>query len=205
MPRYFARRNHPRCICQPQSALYYGANNDTQRMLTNAAFKDTLQELGSHEEYLRYQRNLYSIGKGGLEQYNAERIIERYMTSYQCKGGQSSSEWKQTQKTITNEYCKRDGSQNKRIRSLISKHMVQITGGESFTRDQAQFQLGGGVLTMTDIRGSILKCSVSTVPADQLGEKESSMSFNWINVLRRYKGRGINLAEVNLYKYVAKY
>ena len=34
-PRFHARRNHPRLLQQPHSFLYYGGNNDTQRLLCN--------------------------------------------------------------------------------------------------------------------------------------------------------------------------
>ena len=33
--KYVGRRNHPRIVLGPYSALFFGANNDTQRILVN--------------------------------------------------------------------------------------------------------------------------------------------------------------------------
>ena len=34
-PRYHCRKNHPKILAEPYSFLYYGGNNDTQRLLCN--------------------------------------------------------------------------------------------------------------------------------------------------------------------------
>ena len=40
-PRYHCRRNHPKILAEPHSFLYYGDNNDAQRLLCNKTGYDT--------------------------------------------------------------------------------------------------------------------------------------------------------------------
>ncbi len=204
LPRYFARRNHPRTIGGPQSGLYYGANTDTQRLLVSADEKILLQKLGNDKSKLfRYNKNLQTLGRAGLEAQNAIKILERYLTSYQCKGGDSSADWKKTQETITRAYCENRDNGEKKLRSLVAKQMYEISSGMSMTRDQASFQLSGGCLTM-GTNDVILKCTVNSIPADRLGESDSR-GFQWHNVIKKYKQRGLPLDGLNMYQFIAWY
>jgi hypothetical protein len=204
LPRYNARRNHPRLIAGPQSNLYYGANTDCQRLLVGGDEKEIRRRLDDdHGKFIKYNKNLHILGKPGLERMNAIKILERYLTSYQCKGGESSDDWKKSQQALTREYCRLDGNADRNLRSLVSKQMSEISGGTSFSRDQAAFQLSGGVLTMSTSE-NILKCTVNSVRADTLVDNNAN-SFQWNNVLRKYKNRSAELETENLYRFIAWY
>ena len=99
---------------------------------------------------------------GGLEKHNGAHICEEYLTSYNCKGGEASVNWDASSKAITDEYCSRNGNETRTLRSLVSKHMNEVTNGMSITRDQSQFLLGGGHLKRNSI-GTPRKCSVNTM------------------------------------------
>ena len=144
-PRFLARRNHPRILQQPYSFPWYGANNDTQIFLINSTGPETLEEIG-HKEYEKMTCNLVAAGVGGLEHHNGVFVTEEYLTKYSCKGGDNSANWNSNIQTITDQYCDREDTQKRNVRSLIGKHMSTISGGMSTPRDHSLFTLGGGLL-----------------------------------------------------------
>ncbi len=203
-PRYLARRNHPRILQQPYSFTWYGANNDTQQMLINATSQSTLSILGSAENYEKYHCNLSAAGVQGLEHHTGLDMVEEYGCSYSCKGGENSANWQSVSRTITEEYCARPGNGDRSIRSLVAKHMNEISKNMSVTRDQSQFLLGGGSLKRSSV-GTPLKCSVSSMDVSELAndERECPNNFQWHNIQKRYRERPIELEHENLYTYCA--
>jgi len=124
-----------------------------------------------------------------LEAQNAiSKILEQYLTSYQCKGGESSADWKKTQESLTRAYCQNRDNGEKTLRSLDAKQMLyEISSGSSMSvsRDQAAFQLSGGKLKM-GTNDVILKCTANTIPADRLGVRDSR-GFQW----HKYMSHGV--------------
>ena len=131
-PRFYARRNHPRIVQSPYLFHFYGANCDSQPLLVNQNGDSYLQEIGS-ENYKNYYFNLLCSGHAGLEQHNAGYVVEEYISSYSCKGGENSRLWKQTSESVIKEYCSRPQNSNKTIRSLVAKHMNEIASGCSIS------------------------------------------------------------------------
>ena len=87
---------------------------------------------------------------------------------------------------ITDAYCDDERNVDKTVRSLIGKHMNEITNGMSIPKDQAVFCLGGGLLKRSDI-GSTLKCSINMIPLEDLHvilgseeEQRKAKAFNWV-------------------------
>ena len=148
-------------------------------------------------------KNLIAVGKGGLEHFNGDHICEEYICSYACKGGELLDHWQSAARSITDEYCERIGSEDRSLRSLIGKHMVELTNGESVVRDHTQFLLGGGQLTRNSM-GTPRRCSVNQLSVDHL-ESTSRSSFVWNNVEYNYKRRPVILEDINLYKFCANY
>ena len=206
-PRLVARRNHPRIIQEPYAFLRYGANNDTQPLLINDRGNDAVSSMG-FEEYEQYYTNLLAAGMGGLEKHNGAHICEEYLTSYNCKGGEASVNWDASSKAITDEYCSRNGNETRTLRSLVSKHMNEVTNGMSITRDQSQFLLGGGHLKRNSI-GTPRKCSVNTMNFEDFvtdDDNDSNRnSFTWKNIERFYMNRDQDLSDINLYTFCAKH
>ena len=208
-PKFIARRNHPRVLQEPYSFPFYGANNDIQHLLVNSSSDSTNDTLGgTTERYDQYQRNLRSAGMGGLEHHNGLHIVEEYVTSYACKGGENSANWEETSRTVTEEYCQRQGNEARTIRSLLGKHMNVITGGMTVTRDQSQFLLGGGLLKRSS-QGTPLKCSVNSVELDELGTNDTDengnpiagTNFTWKNIVIKYKARPQAEENTNIYQF----
>ena len=83
-PRFRARRNHPRILQQSQSFLYYGGNNDTQRLLSNRTGYVTCIEKGINYAYFLAQLNIH--GCVGFEQYTASRLLENIFANTLPKG-----------------------------------------------------------------------------------------------------------------------
>ena len=179
-PRFLARRNHPRILQQPYLFPWYGANNDTQIFLINSTGPETLEEIGP-EQYEKMTCNLVAAGVGGLEHHNGLFITEEYVTKYSCKGSENSANWDSNIQTITDQYCDREDTQKRNVRSLVGKHMSTISGGMSTPRDHSLFTLGGGMLKRNSV-GTPFKCSVSSVDIDSFGtegtneEKKVSMA-----------------------------
>ena len=207
-PKFIARRNHPRVLQQPYSFPFFGANNDIQHLLVNSSSESTHTELGgTTERYDQYQRNLRSVGMGGLEHHNGLHIAEEYTTSYACKGGENSANWEATSRAVTEEYCQRQGNETRTIRSLLGKHMNVITGGMTITRDQSQFVLSGGSLKRSS-QGTPLKCSVNSIDLDGLGRNQADEDgneldnrFQWKNIENKYKLRAPTEDHLNVYQF----
>jgi PIF1 helicase. len=209
LPKYVACRNHPRIIAEPTCSLYFGANNDIQPLLINSSYETLKEEFnGSDEEYDCFFRNLLTIKMGGLEHFNASHTINQYLTSYQCKGGKSTDEWKHKIQQLTESFCSDVSNEEKSIRSLIGKHMHDIPKAMSVTRDQSQFMLGGGILKRTSY-GTIRRCSVSSLYWEDLLDCQSigaeggtnPKRFVWPQILSLYKARSADLHDVSVYTF----
>ena len=207
-PRVVPRRNHPRTTQKVHGAAYYVANSDTQIILVNATSDVTRQTLND-EEYESFSNNLTAAGLSGLEHHNGSYIMAMYATSYHCKGGENSQNWEAASRSVTNEYCNRTGNETRTLRSLMGKHMSEITRGMSLSKDQCLFLLGGGILKRSS-RGKPYTCSVSSLEIDQLGaggsgtdapSQRGQASFIWPNITKKYKSRCGTLSHLNLYKY----
>jgi hypothetical protein len=202
MPRFVARRNHPRIIQQPYAFFFYGANNDIQILMNNATGKETLAELGI-EEYERFTCNLAVAKMGCLEHGKSHDVLEEYLTKYTCKGGDNSNSHEETIRTVTDKYCSGIDNASKSLRSLMGKQMNQVSSGMSITRDQCQYMLGGGNLKRNTC-GSPLKCSVTSVSLDDFGDSDIQVkNFTWQNIVARYKSRSEEHYTLNIYRYCA--
>ena len=101
-PRYHCRRNHPRILAEPHSSLYYGGNNDTQRLLCNRTGYDTcIKKKINYEDFI-IKRNIHCCA--GFEQYTASHLIEDYITKYNTKGGLNSDNWNVSFQSIIKDY-----------------------------------------------------------------------------------------------------
>ena len=209
MPKYEARRNHPRIITQPHAALYYGANNDTQVLLNNQTGKELISILGV-EGYKKFTSNMIAAKMGGLEPGQSENLLEEYLTGYACKGGESSAEFEETQQIITDKYCAMDSNSTKSLRSLMGKQMNAVTGGMSVTRDQCQFILSGGKLKRNS-GGTVKKCSLTSFYLQNLSTLEDNSNsadkktFTWNNIRDCYSVRSAELNNLNVYQYCANH
>lgn len=143
-PKFIARRNHPRILQQPFSFLFWGANNDLQRLLVNRTTFKKIKERGM--SYFHFLTCLQIIHKIGLEQFSGSYIVEQYITKYVSKGSFGSTNWDYCLKTIAENYCK-DDNESKTLRSMVAKHMNSIFKLESKSCDEAIFTLSGGLLT----------------------------------------------------------
>lgn len=102
----------------------------------------------------------------------------------------------------------------------MGKAMSDVSRGMSITKDQACFLLAGGYLKMSSYP-SPAKCSVSSIPLESVatmaGEDNmnhtqvlpdaqiNSNTFQWTNILKKYKNRCVDLENVNLYTYCADF
>ena len=205
-PRFHARRNHPRILQQPHTFLYYGGNNDTQRLLSNRTGYETCKEKGINYENFLIQLNIH--GCVGFEQYTASHLIENYICKYTTKGGSNSDNWEVSFKSICKDYTD-NGNLKKTARSVYAKYMIEIMKAESKTQDECVYLLAGGTLTTNTVQTK--KCSVTSTDLDNFKKKNdveesesciSKYEYTWSNILRRYKGRSTNLDHLNLYKFV---
>lgn len=60
-------------------------------MLINATSESTLSILCSAENYEKYHCNLSAAGVQGLEHHTGLDMVEEYVCSYSCKGGENSA------------------------------------------------------------------------------------------------------------------
>eukprot|EP00956_Cyclotella_meneghiniana_P014574 scaffold21883_cov60-Cyclotella_meneghiniana.AAC.2 len=221
-PKLNPRRNHPRVVAMPYGFHFYGANNDTQFILINATSKETFQERGA-EGYEKFSNNLVAAGCGGLEHHNGAHIVLRYVTGYCCKGNTNSEEWETSLRSLTEKYCEKEGNQEKTVKSLIAKHMNEITNTMSCSKDEVVYQVGGGLYKRSP--GELkMKCSVTAQFVDRLGDNNEGndtgqdndgggfvepevevedKSFTWENISKRYKARPEEDNDLNVYKWVA--
>ena len=84
-PRYHCRRNHTRILTEPHLFLYYGGNNDTQRLLCNRTGNDACRKMKINYEDFIIKLNIH--GCASFEQYTASHLIEDYVIKYNTKGG----------------------------------------------------------------------------------------------------------------------
>jgi hypothetical protein len=201
MPKFLPRRNHPRLINHPHSALYFGANNDIQPILINSSSMRTMEHFDNDpDQYAYFFRNMNILARGGLEHHNGLYTVLKYMTGYQCKGGKSTQAWETAMHSLTTAYCSNLDNEHKSLRSLIGKHMHDLPKSISISRDQSQFLLGGGMLKRTSI-GQIRRCSVSSEFLESFGDDENKTSFNWRNICHHYKNRNATLSNISLYRF----
>ena len=205
-PRYHPRRNHPRILAEPHSFLYYGGNNDTQRLLCNRTGYETCKKMGIDYEDFIIKLNIH--GCAGFEQYTASHLIEDYVTKYNTKGGLNSDNWNVSFKSIIEDYTD-TGLSDKTARSVYAKYMNEIIKLESKTQDEAVYLLSGGHLTTNTVQTK--KCSVNTIDLKKISnnnekdknDTKSINEFTWKNILHRYKNRSIDMSKFNLYKYTS--
>ena len=110
---------------------------------------------------------LCACRRSGLDAANSLHIINRYLTSYCCKGGKSSANWERASRSLIEAYCSRTANADKSIRSVVSKLMLEVSGSMSIPRDQAHFIAAKGLLKRSS-HGLILKCSVTSANIQEL-------------------------------------
>ena len=205
-PKYVAPRNHPRILQEPYAYNYYVANNDLQILLINSKGQETRESLGDDDLYSEYRDYLHIARMGGLEQHNGTFVVLNYICGYACKGNSNPRHTNMILSNITDAYCCREDTSNKTLRSLIGKHMNQISGSISISRDQSQFMLSGGKLKHNSA-GTPRKCSVSSIPVDFLVDNNEAPAqrFEWTNIKHRYIAREDELEQINLYTYCCKH
>jgi hypothetical protein len=229
-PTLRAKRNHPRILMKPVGLLHYGANNDFQIMPINSTANITWQQTGCNpESYTKFANNLVAADMGGFDHYNGLHIVTEYLTKYISKGDITSQDWLDKVRSLTEAYCNIDGNQDKTVRSLIAKHMAEITNNSTTSKDKSVFTLAGGLLKRNKSGGQLRKCSVSAIninelgtglgvetsadatagiaPAVGIGEPDPQVtpncpSFTWSNITSKYMCRSIELNHLNLYKFV---
>ena len=70
-------------------------------------------------EELEYISNLLcATNRYGLDAANSLHIVNRYLTSYCCKGGQSLGHWRDASQSLILAYCLHEGNENKTLRSM---------------------------------------------------------------------------------------
>ena len=165
---------------------------------------------------------LCACRRSGLDAANSLHIINRYLTSYCCKGGKSSANWERASRSLIEAYCSKTANADKSIRSVVSKLMLEVSGSMSIPRDQAHFIAAKGLLKRSS-HGLILKCSVTSAniqelvqaaneqgptgneTSDNAADPKLQNSFTMKNIFKRYKNRNGELAGKSLYKYCAGY
>ena len=71
------------------------------------------------EEYERLVCNLIVTKMACLEPGRYNDMLEEYLTGYACKGGDSSANFQDAMKVITNKYCANENNTDKSLRSLV--------------------------------------------------------------------------------------
>ena len=160
---YHARRNHPKILQQSHSFLYYGGNNDTQRLLSNRTGYITCKEKNLNCENILVQLNIHGCVE--FEQHIASYLIENYICKYATKGGVNSVNWKFSFTTICQGYTD-NGNKNKTARSVYAKYMIEIMKAESKTHDECVYLLAGGTLTTNTVQTNTFP--VSSTDLDKL-------------------------------------
>ena len=207
MPRYHAKRNHPRVLQQPYNFFWWGCNNDTQKLLVGNALYERVT--GRGQSYEEYVRKLIVAGRLGLESYTAIENIEEYLVGYFCKGAKSSMEWDTTLRSVVENMIKR-GKGDKDLFSVVGSMMNSITKSKSFTRDEASYFLGGGVHKRTSL--PVKKIFVGNINLDDIApqdvdingqnSEEGKKAASWSNIVKRYKDRSTCDEELNVYKFI---
>ena len=220
--KYIGRRNHPRIVLGPYSALFFGANNDTQRILVNlkgeekmlqhfnnSRVSDNYDNETSMEEYENLINNLRMQGKSGLEQYTGAETYEEYLCGYACKDIENSQNWIISCMSISEAFLNKDDNRDtKNLRSLVAKHQNEIIAQRSVTRDQTQYCLAGGQLRRTT-NGSTRKFSVNEIEIqsikkdDKDDDTKESKDYSWQGIEAGYKKYAQSTKPISLYEYIA--
>ena len=157
-PRYRCRKKHPRILVEPRSFLYYGGNNDTQRLLCNRKGYDTCRKMKINYEDFIIKLNIH--GCAGFEQYTVSRLTEDYVTKYNTKRGLNIDNWNVSFQSIIKDYTDSDNC-DKTARSVYVKYMYEIMNLESKTQDECIYLLSGGHLTTNTVQNR--KCYVNII------------------------------------------
>ena len=126
-------RNHGRTVPHCHGVHYWGANNDLQHIHMPLHSNDTADSDGEEIDEPTLTRGqieelsniLCACRRSGLDAANSLHIINRYLTSYCCKGGKSSTNWERASRSLIEAYCSRTGNADKSIRSVVSKLMLE--------------------------------------------------------------------------------
>ena len=120
----------------------------------------------------------------------------------------------ETLNIVTQAFCDDNANIDKTLRSLVEKQMNVITQGIDTPKDQALYQLDGGVLKRIS-RGTPLSCSLNGINLDDVGVADNvggpvevgqsgaaaaHKRFNWPNIQKRYINCDEDLQHLNLYK-----
>ncbi|EJK44668.1 hypothetical protein THAOC_36777, partial [Thalassiosira oceanica] len=217
-------RNHGRVVAHTYGARTFGANTDTQFILMPKHYNDmnlcdgdgNPLPLKSRSEIEHMSNLLCAAGKSGLDPSNSLHIVNRYLTSYCCKGNQSSGHWRDAARAVINDYCSKGGNENKTLHSVVAKVMLDISQSISVSRDQASFMATQGIMKRSSL-GEIKKCSVSSVLVREMGsvlqqeqpnaapDSSATSSFNLPNIFRRYKNRPASLSHLSIYDFVIRH
>ena len=218
-------RNNGRQVPYTYASTVFGANNDTQFLLMPSRWNsddgtqdgDNTPRPITRVEIEEISNLLSAARRSGLDAANSLHIINRYLTSYCCKGGQSSANWQDASKSLVMEYCSRQGNENKRLSSIVAKLMLEVSSAMSIPRDQALFLAGEGLLKRCSL-ATIKKASVSSVTVDELAraaESSDQLNTNPTNdaakkneerftikiIERRYKSRDAVAASKSMYEW----
>jgi hypothetical protein len=197
---FLSEQNHPRVLQQPVATLQWGCNAEFQQVLTNNLIYDQIVSLGI--PYRNFVERLLKLGLFDLEQYRAANNLIRYFTSYNTKGNKSSANWTQVMKSITNDMCE---GENKSLRSVSYKFLVDIGKARSISHGEACFLLAGGQLSYNTL--PVYKCSVSSVDLEELTDTNASRhnSLKWYNIVHKYKERDASMFHLSLYLFAANH
>ena len=217
-------RNHGRVVPYCYPSCHWGANNDIQFILMPKHW-DNLVRTGSNGEPLpkltrveieHISNMLCAMKRSGLDPANSLHIVNRYLTSYCCKGGHSSAHWCNASQSIIMAYCSQEGNESKTLRSIVAKLMLEISQSMTMARDQALFLGAGGKLKkgLTVVKTSVSATSTSDLSAAAAGQQDPGAPpfsetvdpkvqnrFNLLNIFKRYKQRSNTLSGLSVYEF----
>lgn len=111
-------RNHHKIVQEPIAVYHLGANADMQRLYVNEKLHQVLE--ANNYDLETFMRVMSMLGKAGLESSMGSDLITNYITSYQCKGRESSQEFMKTMGMIYSDYLERSPE-----KSVASCHTLQ--------------------------------------------------------------------------------
>jgi hypothetical protein len=101
--KFHARRNHHRLTQEPLFSYSWGANNNTQRFLTDSTSFDKMPQPTE-----KYYKAMHLLGTPGVCWACGSWTCNCYVTGYNCKGFSTSMEWGLTFNQIAKSYVSED-------------------------------------------------------------------------------------------------